>query len=227
MQTFSVRFTPHPKGLDDISGYSFGYLDKFEKYILAREEKDKTGQSVPVHYHIYIETSYGDATVRQTTKEALRLPAGGRGKNNGYYSLIPNWKDPGYICKYNDVQSSKGFTEKELMDFVISGKKTYLDKVKTPAEHSVTAVVKAKPIPFQQEVINNATVLWYKYKTQCREQGFEIDKYQLVEFVSQAMVDRSRGINPYLLQELCNTILFNDGDFREYTIQRLKSKIHL
>lgn len=233
MKTFSVRFTPKPEGLDDISGWSFEYLKKYEKYIVAREDKDKQGQSVPVHYHIYIETSYGEATIRQTTKEALRLPVGGRGKNNGYYSLIPDWKDPGYICKYNDILDSKGFTEKELVDCVVSGKNKYLNKVeKVQAEHTVTAgpkppTAKTPRIPYQQQIISIAYAEWMKYKKQCRDEGVQEDRYQVIELVCKAMREVSRGINAYLLQDICNAILYDDPDYREQTLQRLKSKLTL
>ena len=228
---FSIRFTPHPKGLDDISGYSFDYLDKFEKYIVAREDKDKKGQSVPVHYHIFIDTTYGEATVRQKTKEALRLPAGGRGKNNGYYSLIPDWKDPGYICKYNEILGSKGYTEKELMDYVISGKKTYLNKVEGKIQEvkisGPSTSAKSPRISYQQLIISIAYAEWENYKKQCRQEGTEPDLDPIIEMVCKAMRETSRGINAYLLQDIVNAILFDDIEYRQRILQRLKSKIIL
>lgn len=239
MNTFSIRFTPQPKGKDgivlpEISGWNFEYLKRHEKYILAREDKDKMGRSVPVHYHIYIETSYGEATIRQTTKEALRLPAGGRGKNNGYYSLIPDWKDPGYICKYNELLDSKGFTEKELMDYVISGRKKYLEKLeRTPAENSVTAgqkstTAKTPRVPYQQQIISIASAEWYKYKREC---GYKLTageaKDKVIEFVCAAMREVSRGINEYLLKDLVYGVLYDDLDFRETLLNRLKSRIEI
>jgi len=235
MNTFSIRFTPQPVDLSGITDFSFDYLNRYEKFILAREDKDKQGQSVPVHYHIYVETTYGEATIRQTTKEALRLPAAGRGKNNGYYSLIPNWKDPGYICKYNDIQTTKGYTEKELLDFVISGKKKYLHKMeKSPAENSVTAETKSKPtaktprIPYQQQIISIAAADWYNHKKRLREENAcNADAYDLPQFVMKAMREVSRGINEYLLQDICNAILYDDLDFRERTLERIKSKLKL
>jgi len=233
-KTYSIRFTPHPVGLEDISGWSFDYLQKYERYIVCREDKDKQGHSVPVHYHIFIETTYGEATIRQATKESLRLPAGGRGKNNGYYSLIPDWKDPGYICKYNAILVSKGYTEKEIMDFVISGKNKYLLKVeKTPAENSVTAgqkstTPKSPRIPYQQEIISIAYAEWIKLKKSRLEADMtQVDVYDLVPIVCKAMREKSRGINAYLLQDICNAILFDDPDYQERTLQRLKSKIQL
>lgn len=238
LNCYSIRFTPHPVNCNDISGWSFEYLKKFEKYIVAREDKDKLGRSVPVHYHIYIETSYGEATLRQKTKESLRLPAGGRGKNNGYYSLIPDWKDPGYICKYNEVVDSKGFTETELMDFVKKGKNKYLDKVEsTPAENSVTAgqnstSAKSPRIPYQQQIIAIASAEWYKYKRDKKNDSeYFIPKDEvksvITEMVCKAMRDVSRGINVYLLQDLVYAVLYDDLDYRDILLERLKSRIIL
>lgn len=225
---FAIRFTPY-----DLSGWSFEYLKKYETYIVGREDKDRAGRSVPVHYHVYIETTYGEATVRQATKEALRLPAGGRGKNNKHYSLKEEWNDPGYMCKYNEILDSKGFTEKELMDFVISGKNKYLNKVETtPAANSVTAgqkstTAKTPRIPYQQQIITIAYAEWMKYKRQCREEGTQEDRYEVIEIVCKAMREVSRGLNEYLLKDICNAVLFDDPDYREITLQRLKSKLIL
>lgn len=231
MNTFSIRFTPHPVGLPDISGYSFDYLKKFDKYIVAKEDKDKKGHSVPVHYHVFIETSYGDATVRQTTKEALRLPAGGRGKNNGYYSLIPNWKDPGYICKYNEVLDSKGYTEKELMDFVVSGKQKYLNRVEGKIQEGKTSgpstSAKSPRIPYQQEIICIAAADWKNHKTRCKEKDEQVLTTDLIEIVCKAMREKSRGINVYLVQDICYAVLFDDFDYKEIVLQKIKSKINL
>lgn len=234
MNTFSIRFTPHPHNCNDISGWSFNYLDKYEKYIVAKEDKDKYGRSVPVHYHVYVETSYGEATLRQTTKEALRLPAGGRGKNNGYYSLIPDWKDVAYICKYNDIQKSKGFTEKELVDCVVSGKQKYLQEVgKVPAENSVTAgpekpiTAKTPRIPYQQQIIAIAYAEWMKHKRARKQEGLDEERSELVEIICKAMREVSRGINIYLVQDIYNAVLFDDPDWREYALNRLKSKLIL
>lgn len=236
MKTYSVRFTPAPVDLPDISGYNFDYLNKYEKYILAREDKDKKGNTVPVHYHIYVETSYGEATLRQTTKEALRLPAGGKGKNNGYYSLVSDWKDPGYICKYNDVLVSKGYSEKEILDFVINGKKKYLTRVdKTQNELSgevapaseKSATPKRPRINIQQQVIALAIEGWYTHKRKCREEGKHVLTEDVIPIVCSAYRQVSRGLNPYQIRDIAYAVLHEDQDFREYILQKIISKIDI
>ena len=116
---FHLRFTPY-----DISGYTFDFLNIYDKYILAQEDLEDDGTPL-LHYHILIDTDYEVQSVRNAAKTALKIPKSGKGKNNKYYALITDWKDPGYICKYNNVIKSKGFSERQIMDYVISGKKTY------------------------------------------------------------------------------------------------------
>ena len=224
---FHLRFTPY-----DLSGYEFGWLERYTRYIVAREEVDDNGNPL-LHYHILIDTDAHKDSVRDMVKSKLPIPRSGRGENNKYYALIKDWKDPGYICKYNQIQSSKGYGENEIMEFVILGKKKYLDKTdETPAENSVTAVKspatpKSPRIPYQQQIIAIASADWYKYKKECKEQGFEINKYELIEFVCKAMREVSRGINEHLLKDICNAVLFDDLDYRTQTLERLKSRIQL
>lgn len=224
---FHLRFTPY-----DLSGYNFKWLERYTRFILAQEDENDEGED-HLHYHILIDTDAHRDSVRDMVKTKLPIPPSGRGKNNKYYALIENWQDPGYICKHNKVQSSKGFSESEILEFVVLGKKKYLDKVeKTPAENSVTAVKsstapKSQRIPYQQQIIAIASADWYKYKKECKEQGFEVNKYELVEFVCKAMREVSRGINEYLLKDICNAVLFDDLDYRTQTLDRLKSKIQL
>lgn len=225
---YHLRFTPY-----DLSGYTFEWLERYQKYIVAREDVEDDGTPL-LHYHILIDTDAHKDTVRDMVKTKLPIPAGGRGKNNKYYALIADWKDPGYICKYNNVEKTKGFTEKELLDFVVSGKKKYLEKVeKTPAENSVTAESRSTPtaktprIPYQQQIISIASAEWYKYKRDCKDNNYEIDSYRVVDFIMKAMREISRGCNEYLIQDLTNAILFDDLDFRQRTLDRIKSRVRI
>lgn len=225
---YHLRFTPY-----DLSGYTFEWLERYQKYIVAREDVEDDGTPL-LHYHILIDTDAHKDTVRDMVKTKLPIPAGGRGKNNKYYALIADWKDPGYICKYNNVEKTKGFTEKELLDFVVSGKKKYLEKVeKTPAENSVTAESRSTPtaktprIPYQQQIISIASAEWYKYKRNCMTQDFTVDPLMTVDFIMAAMREVSRGCNEYLIQDLANAILFDDLDFRQRTLDRIKSRVRV
>lgn len=230
MRTFHLRFTPY-----DLSGYTFDWLDRYLKYIVAQEDLDDNGNPL-FHYHIYIEADNAKDSIRDMAKNKLGIPSdNGRGKNNKYYALIPDWNDPGYICKYNQILYSKGFAEKTLVDFVISGKKRYLDKVesppaelsgeKAPAARKTSTTPKSPRIPYQQQIIAIAYADWLNYKKKCATEQIEPSPYEAVEFVCKAMREQSRGINIYLVQDCVNALLYDDPDFRERTLNRIKSKI--
>jgi len=225
MNNYHLRFTPY-----DISGYSFEWLKRYNKHIVAQEDVEDDGTPL-LHFHILIVTDNAKDTVRDMAKARLRIPSvNGKGKNNKYYALIPDWKDPGYICKYDNIIQNEGYTEKELMDFVKSGKEKYLNKVeKTPAEHSVTAVVKAKSprIPYQQDVIARAYADWINYKKKCKEEGVEEDRYEVIDMVCKAMREVSKSLNEYLIRDICNAVLYDDPEWRNHVLRRLKSNIKL
>lgn len=224
---FHLRFTPY-----DISGYTFDFLENYSRYIIAFEDKDKYGAPTVLHYHVLIDTDYGEKSVRDAIKASLKIPKSSRGKNNAYYCLETEWRDPGYICKYNDIRRSKGFSEKEIMEFVINGKKRYLDKVKG-VELSGDSVAPATPpkqvpkVPFQQAVIADASADWYNYKKQCRDKDETVIKSKVVEFISAAMVKNGKGINQYLVKELAFAILHEDLDYRDFVLAKIKSYVDL
>jgi len=215
---FHLRYTPY-----DISGYTFNFLFFYDKFIVAKELYDDSGNEL-LHYHILVDDEdLGEKTLRDAAKANFKIPPAGRGKNNKYYALFIDWKDPGYICKYNDIIHSKGYSEKEVMEFVISGKKRYLDKVKVvelsgevaPATPPKPKVVK---VPFQQAVIADAAADWYNYK---RDTDKTIDVQVLKRFVCNAMRKHGRGINQYLVKELAYAVLYDDLDYREFVLNKI------
>jgi len=223
---FHLRFTPV-----DISGYIFDFLETYSRYIVAQEDIDDEGNPL-LHYHILIDTDYGIQSIRNAATASLKIPKAGRGKNNAYYALIPDWKDPGYICKYNNIIRSKGFDEREIMEFVISGQKKYLSKVKASELSGEVAPARAgskkePKVPFQQSVIATASADWYNYKRQCRDNDEDIDRKKVIDFICSAMRQHGKGINQYLVKELAYAVLFDDLDYRERVLNKLKSEFYL
>lgn len=215
---FHLRYTPY-----DISGYTFDFLEKYERYIVAQEDTDDDGTPL-LHYHILVDTEYDIQTLRLDAKVSLKIPKAGRGKNNKYYALIDDWKDPGYICKYNQVLRAKCYTDKEILEFVISGKKRYLDKVeKTEVAPAVPRKPKEAKVPFQQAVIAYAAAEWYKYKAACKESGDFVSELEVIEFVIKGMRENGKGINQYLVKELAYAVLYDDLDFRDIVLKKIKS----
>lgn len=213
-------FTPR-----DISGYDFGFLSFYEKHIVAFEDHNKEGGETNKHYHVYIETSYGPLTVRNAVKANFKIPAGGKGKNNGYYSLHVNWDDIGYICKYGDIRSSKGFSEEQILEFVVSGKKKYLQKVEggelrgevAPAPRSEKSV---KVIP-QQMIISNAACKWFQHKSECSANDTEPSRKMLVKYVCDEIRAAGKGINAYQVRDFCQAVLYDDLDYRDSLLEKI------
>lgn len=208
-QKFHCRFTPY-----DISGHTFDFLEEFQKYIIGRETKDKYGNETELHYHIYIEdVEHGPQTIRNSIKEHLRIPKGGRGKNNKYYSFIQDWKDPGYIAKWNDVVKSKGYTEREIMDHVISGKEKYLVKLdsRNEVERKNSPVQRqSKPKPNVNKDIIGLLYTWYDeyYK----EHNTTPSKAELVRR-AMAITRQYKGINMFQIRDFCQTVIFDYGEY--------------
>lgn len=231
MKTFHLRFTPY-----DISGYSFTWLDRYNKYIVAQEDIDDDGNPL-LHYHILIESDKHPDTIRDMLKIKLLIPKNnGKGVNNKHYALIPDWKDPGYICKYNNVIFSKNYSEKEIMEFVISGKKRYLEKVETtPAENSVTAdqlshIKKPRKIrlTFCQEVMSIAEPEWYKYKREALDNQLEYNpKQEIIKIVIKAIREKGKGINPYQVRDFVYAIMSDDPEYLDNVVQQIYSLIKI
>lgn len=203
-QKFHCRFTPY-----DISGHTFDFLEEFQKYIVGREDKDKHGNETEIHFHIYIETDYGEKTVRDSIKKHLRIPQGGRGKNNKYYSFIKDWQDPGYMCKWNDVVKSKGYTEREIMDYIVAGKAKYL-KLESSGNVVETNRVVRKPKPNVNKEIQGLLYTWYDeyYK----EHNTTPPKIELVRS-AMAITRQYKGINMFQIRDFCQTVIFDYGEY--------------
>lgn len=222
---YHIRFTPY-----DISGYTWDWVDTYDKFILSEEHLDDNLQPLH-HYHLYLESHQHIDTIRDKAKKYLRIPNGGkRGENNKYYAIQKPWLDPAYMCKYNEIMKSRGYTDKELMDLVISGKKKYLQKVESPAELrgvEISPAAKKPPkLPFQQQVIAIASAEWMKYRKDGNlYNGLDIDaKLKLADIVCSAMREVSRGVNPYLVGDIMNAVLYDDLEFRERVLQKIISK---
>lgn len=211
---FHLRFTPY-----DISGYTFDFLESYASlYIVAFEDKDKYGKPTEKHYHVYIETDYDLQTVRKEAKTALKIPTtGGRGRNNKYFAFISNWQDPGYVCKWNEVVRSKGYSEKQIMDYVISGKQKYLNKVeKSPDVLVASTGCSRSRVSVDKEVIGECITFFELAK----KRGETPSANQLVEEACRVVRSYGKGINPYKIREYVLAVWFEVGD-REHVVERV------
>lgn len=201
---YHLRFTP-----DDISGYTFDFLDQFAAYIVAFENKDKFGDPAVNHYHILIDTDYGIQTVRNAVKASLKIPKSGQGRNNKYYMLNDDWKDPSYIVKYYDIRKSKGYTEKQILDFAIEGQKKYLKKKEAP----LTIVVEKKKTQSVDRLVSADILQWY------HEQDSPPDKRAIIRKACELYRSRDKGINKFKVRDIVMTLYFDVHTTRDSVIE--------
>lgn len=118
---------------------------------------------------------------------------------------------------------------KDNIKYVHNIPQSFIDKCLSDWEptaikvEKITVIEKQKKIPYQQDVISGATAEWYKYKKECSDNEMLPDKKKIIEFVCNEMRRVSKGINPYLVKELANAVLFDDLDYREVILDRIKS----
>lgn len=201
---YQSRF--HPR---DLSGYTFDFLEKFSRYIVAYEDKNKKGETVEPHYHIFICTDDGIKTVRDSIKDGLKIPPAGRGKNNKYYSCIPEWNDIGYICKWNDIRKSKGFTEAVLMQLVVSGKQKYLQPVVNEVEVTTPVASKPKRVNVNKEIQSQ---LYCWVDNYYNEHNMMPTKREIVEG-AMTITRQYKGINIFQIRDFVHTVIFDYGSW--------------
>lgn len=219
-----LRYTP-----DDISGYTFDFLDSLSsKFIVARELLDDKKQPL-LHYHILLETDYGEKTIRDAAKSALKIPKTGRGKNNKYYALFADWKDPSYICKYDDIIRSKGYSEKTLMDLSIEGKSRYLteDECLIKDEEGqvknlnvVTIQNAAKKTQSVDRLVSGDLLAWF-YDYTHQHDGEEPDKRKIIDKACELYRKNGKGINIFKVRDTVHTLYYDVNTSKDMVIEQI------
>lgn len=212
-----LRYTP-----DDISGYTFDFLDSMaSRYIVARELLDDKKQPL-LHYHVLIETDYGEKSIRDAAKAALKIPKSGRGKNNKYYALFEDWKDPSYICKYNDIVCSKGYASQTLLEYSIEGAAKYLNEdecliedEKPQSQVSEVKTVRNKVQPVETQV-STEILVWYN--EQLLTGNEEPTKRQMVEKACALWRSHGKGINKFKVRDTVVTLLYDVNSHRDSVV---------
>lgn len=226
---YHLRFTPY-----DISGYSFDFLDKYKAYIVAHEGGDvedinckRREYETESHYHIYIEDdNVSDQTIRLALKAGLKIPSTGTGKGNKYYAFIKNWKDPGYICKSNEIIRSKGFTEKQILDFVVSGRKKYQTKVdgtELRGEAAPADRPKRNDRATNADLIGESLIRYSALIRELKEKN-EYDgdhRRELVKIICEVLRENGRGINPFQVREFAYAVLFETDESKNYVLDKI------
>jgi len=209
-----LRFTPY-----DISGYTFDFVRNYTSYIVAQEDLDDDGSPL-LHYHILIDTDYGDKSIRDAAKEFLKIPKAGRGKNNKYYALIEDWKDPAYICKYNNIICHKGYTEKALMDYAIEGKKKYLDKKSLEKDLNVMTIqIEKRKTKSVDRIVSEQILAWW-YELEHAKKP-EPSKREVITKACELYRSHDKGINMFKVRDIVHTLYYDVETTRDQIIEKI------
>lgn len=219
MFNLHCRFTPY-----DISGYLFTGLEWIaNKMIVAYEDKDKKGNPTEPHFHIYMETKddITDDTIRNHIRKSLCIPVGGKGKNNKYYSVEWKWKDPSYVCKYDDIRVNMGYTEQELLRLAVEGKQKYLTKeVEVNAVSTNTTKQTKERINYDKEIIADVLTWYYNYK-QTSEDMSPPDIKEIIREACNVTRKYHRGINIFKVRDYVHTVMYEGGDYSSEVIKAI------
>lgn len=219
MLKLHCRYTPY-----DISGHSFDWLiDKSTRLLIGKETKTKQGEDTEPHYHIYAEIEgVIDDTVRNNLQKSLCIPKGGRGKNNKYYAIDWDWKDPSYVCKYDDVVVTKGFTEPQLLELVVLGKARYLQKEKK--EETVVWVQPPKKVSINKDKeIMKELYEWYMVQKHADTEMMGPTKKEMIDRCCWLTRKYDKGINPYKIRDLVLAVMYDTGDYAQEVVNKISN----
>lgn len=136
---YHLRYTPY-----ELSHDLDAFLEKYDTYVVAYENKDKDGAPEHPHYHMYIKSDLNEDTIRKHWLKTMEIPKCGKGRNNKYYMLKKYDENIDYICKYADVRKYKGFTKDDIENASKEGFNKYLLKRQSHPEESTEGRVTTK-----------------------------------------------------------------------------------
>lgn len=225
MEHLHLRFTPY-----DISGYSFDFLDNYEQYACFQEDVDDDGNPL-LHYHIYIqEVNDCEKTLRNAITANLKIPTVGRGQTNKFYALIKSWEDPDYIFKYGNEVRSKGYSEKEILDRIASGRKKYLSKVKPSVQDGNTIIYevaskKVTRVNLNRQIIADLNEYYLDRIKELRPLGKSPTYKELVSKCIDLVKGHGRGINKYQIRDFVTEVLCEDERSKEKIVEKICESI--
>ena len=172
---YHLRYTPYDLSSNNLTAF----CDKYDKYIIAREQHSKDGKECPLHFHIYIESDYNVDTIRGDFLKKLSIPKCGMGRNNKYY-MLKKWNtDVSYICKQGDIIACKGF---ELETLRVPPDPQKEEKKTTNLEQG-PPLAKKKEGNFWKEILEEAMVLNFRKK-------IEIDMEVALKIISRVHIKK-------------------------------------
>lgn len=242
MYNHAPRLTRH---YDDISGGLQEWCDLSERFIVAEHDPDSGCAKTHVHIGMWNVRLQDEALKRRFRSKTGINMSGNKDwawDHKEHPDGLPNWeehvrlpemivptKNSMEIFNYLKYLIKGDLSRVKLVknipnDLLEAAKEAWVDSVKNDNSPAVILVEKKRiqlP-PYQQTVMNDASVKWYEYKKQCRENDELPLDSQVMEFVCDAMLKCSRGINPHMVRDLSYGVLYSDGEYKDLILQKVR-----
>lgn len=233
------------RGFADVK--SLGGLWQTKCDALAIAQHPAEGRTRRVHCHFAI---VAPKDKMDTMRKQIR-DAGFKGRGNYWITdIVMEGKHAGEPLRFTPllkyITKGSSFNVKfqhnvsnEMVDYAASlWKNKSPDKVESSGELSgkVAPAPKRPPkVPYQQQVIALASADWYNYKRDLSGINIQLAdgrpnveaRVHLVDSVCKAMREVSRGVNPYLVEDLARAVLYDDLDYRDYVVKKIISRDQL
>lgn len=227
------NFTPRvSRSYNDLSSAIVSLGSITRRILVCQHEADEEVNRDHIHALLY-NTDVKEEAIKRRIKSITNMELKGNG-DWSWVSKLPTvnreefWSDADPI----DAHEMEVF---KYIRYIIKGDKanvryvqnipsTFIDKAagdwqpKRVKLEKVLVFEKQKKIPYQQDVIAGAAALWAQY----RKTNDLPDRKKVIEFVCDEMRRVNKGINPYLVKELAYAILYDDLDFREVVLDKIK-----
>jgi len=231
------NFTPRiSRAYADISGCIADIRSASFRMLVVQHSADEEVNRDHCHFLLY-NTMVKEEALKRRIKKALNQEFSGN-KDWAWVSKLPSterrefWEDAEPVSS-DELEIFKYVRycikgNKDNIKFVANIPQSFIDKAAgdwEPAKIKLEKVIvleKQKRIPYQQDVISGAAAEWTKYRNECQETGQPPDKKRVIEMVCNEMRRVSKGINPYLIKELSYAVLYDDLDFREVILDKIK-----
>jgi len=182
--SFHLRFTPYELSSENLTSF----CNKWDKFIIAREQHSKNGEKCELHYHIYIEDDYNIDTIRNVFLKSLGIPKAGSGRNNKYY-MLKAWNDKiDYIIKQGDIIAQKGW-DMEVLRMLAERARVPPDPVEEKENKKIQATAGPAP-PKEKKEIGMWNQILEEAQFMKHRKKIEIDLEEALKIISRIYIKK-------------------------------------
>lgn len=230
----------------DISGSLLEWANISNQFIVCQHDADEKVNKTHVHIGIWGVNVQEEAMKRQFNKHSglgLKGNEDWKWKYKRFPNGLPDWTEcvvlpdgtlatpPAYLenlayLKYlikGDLSRVK-FVKNISPAILEEARDAWVDSVKNDNSLTITLIERKreKLPPYQQIVMNDASIKWYEYKREQEKKKEDIEDTQVIEYVCDAMRKCSRGINPHMVRDLSYGVLYDDAEYRDIILKKCR-----